>query len=241
MNLIEVPKKTQLISLDSRNVTSGDNSLCQFRFGLESNVFIEDFKDVIGISLVDFFITQNTAAGATLGRVVDVEIEEVPTRGQILDASLGKLFARVPLVSSSNFSVMGDGDVGDQWRGSYKTPVRYFNPISLDRITARISQVSETGVRTDIPSYAWWFMILEITTIDHETPKPDTLAIAIDNLSKNIMEMPPPVINAPAEEPKKIQLWKVVIPILLLCGTGWWFFRTRLVPPTNITPIYRPQ
>jgi hypothetical protein len=240
------PKKTQLISLDSRNATSGTTDHCQFRFGLESNVFIESMKDVVGVRLLDFYITQTggTAGGTqNLAKIVDIEVDEIPLRGQMLDASVGRLFARVPLERSTNASIDTSGEVGEQWKGAYETPARHFNPISLDRLTFRLTQVGDTQ-REAIPCHAWWFVVLEVTTLDHEAPKPDRLAMAIEELSRHIREMPPPQIVMPKPPEPKIPLWKVLIPIVLVLGGGYFIWSrrdgVRQPQPTNMPPIYRP-
>ena len=234
------PKRTQLITLDSRNATSGATDQCQFRFGLESNVFIESMKDVIGVRLLDFYITQTggTAGGSqNLAKIVDIEVEEVPLRGQMLDASLGRLFARVPLESSTNSSINTTGEVGEQWKGLCETPVRYFNPIPLDRLTFRLTQVGDSA-REAVPCSAWWYMCLEVTTLDHEAPKPDRLAMAIEDLSRHIREMPPPQIVMPKPPEPKIPLWKLLVPLVVVVGGIYWW-RTRDVRPpvpTNMPP-----
>lgn len=238
------PKKTQLISLDSRNATTGTTDQCQFRFGLESNVFIESMKDVVGVRLLDFYITQTggTAGGTqNLAKIVDIELDEVPMRGQILDASLGRIFARVPLESSTNSSIQASGEVGEQWKGLCETPTRYFNPIALDRLTFRLTQVGDAE-RAPVPCSAWWYMCLELTTLDHEAPKPDRLANAIDKLSRHIQEMPAPQIVMPKPPEPKIALWKILVPLLLAVGGLFWWKNSppRPVAPTNMPPIYRP-
>jgi hypothetical protein len=241
------PKKTQLISLDSRNATSGTTDHCQFRFGLESNVFIESMKDVVGVRLLDFYITQTggTAGGTqNLAKIVDIEVDEIPVRGQMLDASLGRLFARVPLERSTNSSISTTGEVGEQWKGAYETPVRYFNPIPLDRLTFRMTQVGDTD-RTAVPCYAWWFMVLEVTTLDHEAPKPDRLALAIEDLSRYIRDMPPPQIVMPKPPESKIPVWKVAIPTVVVLGGVYYIWsRANLVrqpQPINMPSNYRPS
>lgn len=239
------PKKTQLISLDSRNATSGSSDKCQFRFGLDSNVFIESMKDVVGVRLLDFYITQTggTAGGTqNLAKIVDIEIDEIPIRGQMLDASLGRLFARVPLVSSTNASIDTVGEVGEQWKGAYETPTRLFNPVALDRLSFRLTQVGDTS-RDPVPCHAWWFMVLEITTLDHEAPKPDRLAIAIDRLSRHIKKMPPPQIVMPVPPESKIPIWKIAVPITIIVGGIYWWRTSPPRPPapTNMPSIYRPN
>ena len=132
------PKKTQLISLDSRNATSGTVGNCQFRFGLDSNVFIESMKDVVGVRLLDFYITQPGGIRGgpiqPMGKIVDIQVEEIPVRGQMLDASLGRLFARVPLETRTNSSTNTTGRWGSSGRGCTRLPpdtsIRYLLIVS---------------------------------------------------------------------------------------------------------------
>ena len=226
MDLNTIPKKTQLLSLDSRVRTSGTVDNCQFVFGLESNVFMESMRDVICVRLVDYQI-------ATIhenGYLIDLQIEEIPKRAQILDSELGMVFARITI------------DRDQSARYNYDTPPRYFNPITLDRLTIKHTQLSGLNrERTPLQDDSGWMMILEITTIDHEAPKPDKLAIAIDKLSDHISKMPPPQLVMPAEPKKKIPLYVVVIPIMLVVGLVVYLTKNkpREAPPVFMSPPIR--
>ena len=57
MDLHEVPKKFQYITVDS-NFVNGSNNTFSFDLNLESNLHVEDMTKVLGIKMVDFYITQ---------------------------------------------------------------------------------------------------------------------------------------------------------------------------------------
>ena len=57
MDLHEVPKKFQYITVDS-NFVNGTNNTFSLDLNLESNLHVEDMTKVLGIKMVDFYITQ---------------------------------------------------------------------------------------------------------------------------------------------------------------------------------------
>ena len=57
MNLHEMPKKFQYITVDS-NFVNGTNNTFSLDLNLESNIHVEDMTKVLGIKMVDFYITQ---------------------------------------------------------------------------------------------------------------------------------------------------------------------------------------
>ena len=74
-------------------------------------------------------------------------------------------------------------------------------------------------------------MILEITTIDHEAPKPDKLARSIEKLCRRLDDLPDIILNPPPElQPsqdksrgKKIPLMYLVAGLIAILG-GWFYF-----------------
>lgn len=169
MDLQSIPKKTQLISLDSRSKTSGTIADSQFVFGSTSNIFLEDMKDVIGVRLLDYHVACLRGEGYDGAYVIDIQIDEIPTRGQILDSELTTVFARIPLDRSSNVAAP-ELFARDQYISRiYETPPRYSNPITLDRLTIHQTQLNgQSRARNTLQSDAGWYMVLEITTVDHE-------------------------------------------------------------------------
>ena len=63
MDLHEIPKKFQYITVDS-NFVNGTNNTFSLDLNLESNLHVEDMTKVLGIKMVDFYITQ---VGAQVG------------------------------------------------------------------------------------------------------------------------------------------------------------------------------
>jgi hypothetical protein len=81
-------------------------------------------------------------------------------------------------------------------------------------------------------------MILEVTTIDHEAPKPDRLEKAIEELSRHIREMPPPQIVQPVEKSSdKIPLWKLIVPLMIFFGGIFWYTQ-RQQPSAHSPPDF---
>ena len=241
MNFQDVPKKTQLISLDSNQRTSGTVSECIFDLrSPDSKIFVENLTDVIGVRLIDYHVAtirSNVYSGAY---VIDVQIDEIPTRGQILDQEFGQLFARIPIDRTNSVSFPETCAHDQSVDPSHnKTASRYFNPISLPKLTIRQTQLGGFNrERLPLQSNCGWYMILEITTIDHEAPKPDRLEKAIEELTRHIREMPPPQIVQPVEKSSgKIPLWKLIVPILLFLGGVFWYTRQKPSEP----PAFRPD
>lgn len=244
MNFENVPKKTQLISLDSNQRTSGTVGECIFDLrSHDSKIFLENLTDVIGIRLIDYHVSTLDISNSIGPHVIDVQIDEIPTRGQILDQEFGTLFARIPLdrtLSKTNpvevFSMDQSTDPSHN-----KTASRYFNPVSIPKLTIRQTQLSGSSrTREPLQTDCGWYMILEITTLDHEAPKPDRLEKAIEDLTKHIREMPPPQIVQPVEKSSgKIPLWKLIVPLMIFFGGIFWFSRRPSGPPAP-TPAYGP-
>ena len=56
MSLDDVPKKVQYVVVDS-NFVNGTNNTFSLDLTLKSNTHVEDMSRVLGIKLVDFYIT----------------------------------------------------------------------------------------------------------------------------------------------------------------------------------------
>ena len=233
MNLQDAPKKTQLICLDSRNRTRGDVNNCVFDLKHpDSKIFLENSTDIIGIRLIDYHVANLLGNVFDGSYVIDVSIDEVPTRGQILDQTFGKIFARIPIdrvASFDNPEVFTRDQSTDPSHN--KTTNRYFNPISIPKLTIKQYQLEgTTRIRAPLQSDCGWYMILEITTLDHETPKPDRLETAIEELSRYIRDMPPPQIVQPVPPQPKVPLWKLIVPLTLFLGGIFWFSQRPTAP-----------
>jgi hypothetical protein len=57
MSLDDIPKKTQYVIIDSSFV-NGTNNVFSLDLQLESNTHVEDMSRVLGIKMVDFYVTQ---------------------------------------------------------------------------------------------------------------------------------------------------------------------------------------
>jgi hypothetical protein len=61
VSIHDIPKKVQYIVVDS-NYVNGTNNTFSLDLSLTSNTHVEDFSRVLGVKMVDFYITQ---VGAT--------------------------------------------------------------------------------------------------------------------------------------------------------------------------------
>jgi len=99
-SLQDLPKRVQYLTVDSRFV-NGTNNASSVDMTLQSNVHMMDMKRVIGLKMVEFYITQVGENDANLNtnvaKYVDVICPDVPKSAQILDERNGLIFARVPL------------------------------------------------------------------------------------------------------------------------------------------------
>ena len=233
MSLDDIPKKVQYVILDSNFVT-GTNNTFSLDLTLESNTHIEDMSRVLGIKMVDFYITQvggNDDTDTNIAKFVDVVCPEVPKVAQILDERHGQILARVPL--ERHFSGSTAGLVRDkQWK-SFNRQTNYFNPISIKKLNFKIYEQQDDNDYALLQPDARWYMILEITTVNvKEKPKDRELQILqalqkllskIDTLNQNVQKLP----DKPPEEPKKKYSFGTLVGILILIfGTFlWWVNR----------------
>ena len=241
-DLKTVPKKIQYISIES-NYVEGTNNSCSITFDFDSKIFVEKMTDVIGLRLVDFYVTQigeaNTGTGS-VAKMVDIVCPDIPMAAQILDARHGTVFARIPIERSFNNGSLIVHD--KQWKGQpIGSVARFFNPISIKKLHFDLYELRGDNSYTRLQPDASWMMLLEVHTVDHEAPKPDKLAIAIDKLSDHISKMPPPQLVMPAEPKKKIPLHMIIIPITLIAAAV--FYMKKIAPqepPRVPPPVFMP-
>ena len=237
MSLDDVPKKVQYIVLDS-NFVNGTNNTFSLDLTLKSNTHVEDMSRVLGIKLVDFYITQigdSGASGSTnIAKYVDIICPEVPKVAQILDERQGQILARVPLerhFSGSNNAILRD----KQWR-RFNQQTNYFNPISIKKLNFTINEQQDDGDYVTLQPDAKWYMILEITTVNvKEKPKDrelqilralDKLLQKIDRLNQNVERLPD---KPPDENPKKYSFGLLVaVLVSILGGFIWWVNKTSV-------------
>jgi len=232
-SLEEVPKKIQYINIDSQYI-DGEYNNFSVNLGFESNVFVHEMKDVIGIKVVDFYIFQVGSSGSGTGnsvKYIDIVCPDVPTPGQMLDERNGQILARIPIergFSGSNSLVLHD----KQWR-TFNRKTNYFNPISIKKLNFKIYELQGDGDYLLMkPEYPFFFT-LEITTIDHKAPPKDTnlrVVRAIEKLTKKVDALNENVIRLPKPEPKKkIPLRYVFIPLILAIA-AFFYFKPKPVP-----------
>uniref|UniRef100_A0AB38ZM28 Uncharacterized protein n=1 Tax=Mantoniella tinhauana virus 1 TaxID=3111543 RepID=A0AB38ZM28_9VIRU len=227
----DIPKKVQYVLIDSDYV-NGTNNTFSLDLTLKSNTHVDDMSRVLGIKMVDFYITQigenNSNLNTDIAKFVDIVCPDVPKVAQILDERHGQIFARVPLerhFTGSNGVVLRD----KQWR-SFARRTNYFNPISIKKLNFEIFEQQDDGDYVKLQPDAKWYMILEITTVNvKEKPKDrelqilqalEKLIVKIDILNQNVQKLPD---KPPEEKPKKYSFGLLVaILASLFGGFIWW-------------------
>ena len=232
MSLDDIPKKVQYVILDSNFVT-GTNNTFSLDLTLESNTHVEDMGRVLGIKMVDFYITQvgqasPDANASNIAKFIDVVCPDIPKPAQMLDERQGQVFARVPLerhFAKDSTTVLRD----KQWK-SFNRHQNYFNPISIKRLDFKIFEQQDDGDYTLHQPDAKWYMVLEITTLNvKEKPKDRELQILtalqkllkkIDTLNENVQKLPD---KPPDENPKKYSFgFLIAILVSIFGGFIWW-------------------
>jgi hypothetical protein len=226
MSLDDIPKKVQYVILDS-NFVDGTNNTFSLDLNLKSNTHVEDMSRVLGIKMVDFYITQvgenNSGSNTNVAKYIDVVCPEIPKVAQILDERHGQIFTRVPLerhFSGSNDLVLRD----KQWR-RFNQITNYFNPISIKKLNFKIYEEQDDGDYVTLQPDSKWYMILEITTVNvKEKPKDRELQILmalekllkkIDTLNHNVQKLPD---KPPEENPKKYSFGLLVAFLASILG-----------------------
>jgi len=231
VSLDDIPKKTQYIIIDSSYV-QGTNSEFSLDLTLESNTHVEDMSRVLGIKMVDFYITQIGENDASLNnnvaKYVDIVCPEVPKVAQLLDERHGQVFARVPLerhFAGSSGLVLRD----KQWK-TFARQTNWFNPISIKKLNFKMYESQDDGDYTLLQSTAKWYMVLEITTVNvKEKPKDRELQIlrALEKLLKKIDTLNSQVAKLPDKKdeenkPKKYSFGLLVLLLITLLGAFLW-------------------
>ena len=227
----DIPKKTQYVILDS-NFVNGTNNTFSLDLTLESNTHVEDMGRVLGIKMVDFYITQvgenSSNLNTDIAKFIDIVCPDVPKVAQILDERHGQILARVPLerhFTGSDGIVLRD----KQWK-SFNRKTNYFNPISIKKLNFEIFEQQDDDDYVKLQPDAKWYMDLEITTVNvKEKPKDRELQILqalekllkkIDTLNHNVQKLPD---KPPEENPKKFSFGLLVVILTsLLGGFIWW-------------------
>jgi hypothetical protein len=232
-------KKVQYLIVDSEFVI-GTNNNFSVNFDITSNTFIEDMREVIGIKVVDFYVTQIGESGdgrANQAKFIDIVCPDVPMVAQMLSERTGTVLCRVPLERSFNGSaafVVHD----KQWK-SFTRETKYFNPISIQKLSFQLYEHQGDGDYVPLQPDAEFYMVLEITTRDATSPPEDTnlrVVEAIEKLGEKFDLLAHSVRNPPPPPKKKTPLSHVVIIILLLFGIGFMIMRSMRSSPATAVP-----
>jgi hypothetical protein len=231
MSLDDTPKKVQYVVLDSTFV-NGTNNTFSLDLTLKSNTHVEDMSRVLGIKMVDFYITQvgenSSNLNTDIAKFVDIVCPEIPKVAQMLDERHGQILARVPLerhFTGSDEIVLRD----KQWK-SFNRQTNYFNPISIKQLNFKMYEQQDDGDYTLLQPDAKWYMVLEITTVNvKEKPRDrelqilialDKLIKKIDLLNINVQKLPD---KPPLEGSKKIPFgFLIAILVSFFGGFLWW-------------------
>jgi len=235
----DIPKKVQYIVLDS-NFVNGSNNTFSLDLTLKSNTHVEDFGRVLGIKMVDFYITQvgednpnSDDHASNIAKFVDVICPDIPKVAQMLDERHGQILARVPLERHFNHAshmVIRD----KQWK-SFNRKTNYFNPISIKKLNFNIYEQQDDGDYVTLQPDSQWFMVLEITTVDVKE-KPinkevqilealHTLIGKIDTLNMNVKKLPEKEEEKPKR--KKYSFNYILLALAVLTGGYVYFVNKR--------------
>ena len=165
--------KIQYIMVDSDLVS--DPKSFTLDLNQESNLHCEGINQVIGIKLVDFYVTQVASSGGGTGtgaKYIDILCKDIPKVAQILDERNGQTFARIPLerayYGSSTFK-----QHDKQWF-PFERKTTLFNPINIQKLNFDIKEMRGDKSYQSLQNDAEWYMVLEITTrVEREKPKPE--------------------------------------------------------------------
>lgn len=139
---------------------------------LQSSLMVENFNQVIGVRIVDFYITNiaTSSAGTALSDIkyIDIICRDLPKKAQILESkSGGQILCRVPLergFNGSNSLVLHD----KQWRRAWDRKPIYFNPISIKKLNFELKMFTGNGQYINLTDGdCQYYFTLEITTINN--------------------------------------------------------------------------
>jgi len=231
MSIEDIPKKVQYVIIDSMFVNGTNNSF-SLDLQLKSNTHVEDMSRVLGIKMVDFYVTQigenSSNLSTNIAKYVDIVCPDIPKVAQLLDERHGQIFSRIPL--ERHFSGSNGIVLRDKQAKLFNRHQNYFNPISIKKLNFKIYEHQDDGDYTLLQPDAKWYMELEITTVNiKEKPKDRNLQILhalekltgkIDLLNQNVQRLP----DKPLEPPKEKYSFGVLVAILtaIFGGFIWW-------------------
>ena len=228
-------RRVQYVIIDS-NFVNGTNNVFSLDLTLESNTHVEDMGRVLGVKLVDFYITQvgeNTSnLNTNVAKFVDIVCPDVPKVAQLLDERHGQIMARIPL--ERHFTGSNGVVLRDKQAKLFNRQQNYFNPVSIKKLNFKIFEQQDDGDYLPLQPDAKWFMILEITTVNvKEKPKNREIQILqmlekllkkLDTLNKNVQKLPD---KPPEENPKKYSFGLLMVILVSILGSFiWWVNKT---------------
>jgi len=231
----DIPKRVQYVIIDS-NFVNGTNNVFSLDLTLESNTHVDDMGRVLGVKLVDFYITQvgeNTSnLNTNVAKFVDIVCPDVPKVAQLLDERHGQIMARIPL--ERHFTGSNGVVLRDKQAKLFNRQQNYFNPVSIKKLNFKIFEQQDDGDYLPLQPDAKWFMILEITTVNvKEKPKNREIQILqmlekllkkLDTLNKNVQKLPD---KPPEENPKKYSFGLLMVILVSILGSFiWWVNKT---------------
>ena len=186
---------------------------------------------VLGVKLVDFYITQvgeNTSnLNTNVAKFVDIVCPDVPKVAQLLDERHGQIMARIPL--ERHFTGSNGVVLRDKQAKLFNRQQNYFNPVSIKKLNFKIFEQQDDGDYLPLQPDAKWFMILEITTVNvKEKPKNREIQILqmlekllkkLDTLNKNVQKLPD---KPPEENPKKYSFGLLMVILVSILGSFIW-------------------
>jgi hypothetical protein len=201
---------------------------------------VEDFGRVLGVKMVDFYITQVGDAGdgsTNIAKFVDIVCPDIPKVGQMLDERNGQVLARVPLerhFTGNSQTILRD----KQWK-SFNRKTNYFNPISIKKLNFTIYEQQDDGDYVTLQPDAHWYFVLEVTTVDVKE-KPinkevqilealHTLIGKIDTLNMNVKKLPEKEEEKPKR--KKFSFNYILLLLAALLGGYVFYINKRGGPP----------
>ena len=222
-------KKVQYLIVDSEFV-NGTNNNFTITFDNSSNTFIEDMRDVIGLKVVDFYVTQIGEGGddgrSNQAKFIDIICHDVPTVAQMLSERTGQVLCRVPLErgfnGSANFVVHDK-----QWK-SFTRETKYFNPIIIQKLNFELWEHQGDGDYVPLQPDAEFYMVLEITSRDPQAPPEDTnlrVVEAVEKLGKKFDRLAKSIQNPPPPPKQKIPLGYIIVIIILIAVIAFMFTR----------------
>jgi hypothetical protein len=227
MSLDDLPKRVQYVMVDS-GLVNGTNNNFSLDLSLKSSIHAENINQVIGLKVVEFYVTQvggasNVAVASNIAKFIDIKCDDIPKIAQILDERHGQILARVPL--ERHFSGAGADVIRDkQWK-PFQRRTNLFNPISMKKLHFKMYEYQDDGDYVSLHPDTSWHMILEVTTISpKEKPRDKNVEIlkALEKLTKkievlnhNVRKLPD---RPPEEDKKKYPFGYLMLFILTLVG-----------------------